>query len=114
MKQAILTLGIIFLLANIAFGLVLNSFDTFNLIFSSGAIVVTTIILLLVDYIKMKDAFRVSLYFINAICGLIEYIIGLVVEHNMPNNWYYVVLIIVLAFQSVLLTATSITSKKIS
>ena len=114
MKQAILTLGIIFLLANIAFGLVLNSFDTFNVIFSSGAIVVTTIILLLVDYIKMKDAFRVSLYFINAICGLIEYIIGLVVQRNMPNNWYYVVLIIVLAFQSVLLTTTNITSKKIS
>lgn len=114
MKQIILTLGIIFLFANIAFGFVLDSFDTFNVIFSSGAIVTTTIIHLLVNYIKMKDAFKVSLYLINVICGLIEYIIGLVVERNMPNNWYYVVLIIVLAFQSVLLTATNITSKKIS
>lgn len=114
MKQAILTLGIIFLLANIAFGLVLDSYDTFNVVFSSGAIVVTTFILLLVDYIRMKDAFKVSLYLINAVCGLIEYIIGLVVERDMPNNWYYVVLIIILAFQSVLLTATNITSKKIS
>lgn len=114
MKQAILTLGIIFLFANIAFGLVLDSFDTFNVVFSSGAIAVTTIILLLVDYIKIKDAFKVSLYFVNAVCGLIEYIIGLIVEHDMPNNWYYAVLIMILAFQSVLLTVTNITSKKIS
>jgi len=114
MKQAILTLGIIFLLANIAFGLVLDSFDIFNVIFSSGAIVVTTIILLLVDYIRMKDAFKVSLYLINAVCGLIEYIIGLVTEREMPNNWYYVILIMILAFQSVLLTVTNITSKRIS
>lgn len=114
MKQAILTLGIIFLLTNTAFGLVLDSYDTFNVVFSSGAIVVTTIILLLTNYIKMNDAFKVSLYLINAVCGLIEYIIGLVVERDMHNNWYYVVLIMILAFQSVLLTATNITSKKIS
>jgi hypothetical protein len=114
MKQIILTLGIIFLFANIAFGFVLASFDTFNVIFSSGAIVTTTIIHLLVNYIKIKDAFKVSLYLINAVCGLIEYIIGLVIERDMPNNWYYVALITILTFQLVLLTATNITSKKIS
>ena len=91
MKQIILTLGIIFLFANIAFGFVLDSFDTFNVIFSSGAIVTTTIIHLLVNYIKMKDAFKVSLYLIN-----------------------YVALITILTFQLVLLTATNITSKKIN
>lgn len=114
MKQVILTLGVVFLLSNIAFGFVLDAFNTFNVAFSSGAIVVTTIILLLVDYIKLKDAFKVSLYLINAVCGLIEYIIGIAVERNMPNNWYYVVLIMILTFQSILLTATNITSKKIS
>ena len=114
MKQVILTLGVILLLANIAFGLVLDSFGIFNVVFSCGAIVVTTIILLLVDYIKMKDAFKVSLYFINAVCGLIEYIIGLVAEHYMLNNWYYLVLIMILAFQTVLLTTTNVISKKIS
>ena len=80
MKQAILIIGSIFLLANIAFGLVLKSFDTFNIFFSSGAIIITTIILLIVDYIKMKDAFKVPLFFVTALCGLIEYIIGLVVK----------------------------------
>lgn len=114
MKQVIFTLGTIFLLTNIAFGLVLDFFDTFNVAFSSGAIVVTTIILLLVNYIKLKDAFKVSLYLINAICGVIEYFIGLLVEHNTPNNWYYVALIIILVFQSILLTTTNIISKKIN
>lgn len=114
MKQAILTIGGIFLLANIAFGLVLSSFETFNVVFSSGAIVITTIILLIVDWIKMKDAFKVSLFLINALCGLIEYIIGLFVKQDMQNNWFYVLLILLLAFQLLLLSATNITSKKIS
>lgn len=112
MKQTILTIGTIFLLTNIAFGFMLNSFDTFNVIFSSGAIVATLIFFLLIDCIKLKDAFKISLYFNSAICGLIEYIIGLVVEHDMPNNWYYVALIVLLAFQLVLLTVANITSKK--
>lgn len=114
MKQFIITLGAIFLLVNIAFGLALKSFETFNLVFSSGVIVATTIILFLVDYIKMKDAFKVSLFLINGICGLIEYIIALVAERDMQNNWYYVVLIIIFAFQLILITTTNITSKKIS
>lgn len=113
MKQLIITLGAIFLFVNIALGLVLKSFETFNLIFSSVIIIATTIILLLVDYIKMKDAFKVSLFLINGICGLIEYIIALVAERDMQNNWYYVLLILIIAFQLILLTATNITSKKI-
>ena len=113
MKQAILTLGTIFLLANIAFGLVLDSYETFNLVFSSGAIVFTTAILLFTNCFKLKDAFRVSLYAINAICGIIEYIISLVAKRDMSNNWYYVLLILIIAFQLILLTATNITSKEI-
>ena len=113
MRQLILTLGTIFLLVNLAFGLVLKLFETFNLIFSSGIIVTTTIILFLVDYIKMKDAFKISMFLVNGVCGLIEYIIALIAEHNMPNNWYYVLLILIIAFQLILLTATNITSKKI-
>lgn len=114
MRQLILTLGAIFLLVNIALGLALKSFETFNLVFSSGVIIATTIILFLVDYIKMKDAFKISLFLINGVCGLIEYVITLIAERNIPNNWYYVVLIVILAFQLILITTTNITSKKIS
>lgn len=114
MRQLILTLGAIFLLVNIALGLALKSFETFNLVFSSGIIIATTIILFLVDYIKMKDAFKISLFLINGVCGLIEYVIALIAERDIPNNWYYVVLIVILAFQLILITTTNITSKKIS
>lgn len=114
MRQLILTLGAIFLLVNIALGLALKSFETFNLVFSSGIIIATTIILFLVDYIKMKNAFKISLFLINGVCGLIEYVIALIAERDIPNNWYYVVLIVILAFQLILITTTNITSKKIS
>ena len=114
MRQLILTLGAIFLLVNLAFGLALKSFEAFNLVFSSGVIVATTIIFFLVDSIKMKDAFKVSLFLINGVCGLIEYVIALIAERDIPNHWYYVVLIVIRAFQLILITTTNITSKKIS
>lgn len=114
MKQIIITLGIIFLLANIAFGLVLESFEGFNLLMSSGVILFTSGILLATEFIKMKVAFKISLHLINCICGIIEYIIALVAKQDIQDNWYYIALIIIIAFQLILITATNVTSKKIS
>ena len=114
MKQIVITLGAIFLLANLAFGLLLDSFDVFNVLMSSGTIVFTTAVLMFVELIKMKDGFKVPLYVINSFCGIVEYIIALIADNDMSNNWFYVLLIIIVAFQLVLLTATNITSKKIS
>lgn len=114
MKQIIITLCIIFLLANLAFGLVLDSFESFNILMSSGVILFTSGILLATEFIKMKDAFKISLHLINCFCGLVEYIIALVAKQDMQNNWFYVALIIIVAFQLVLITATNVTSKKIS
>ena len=114
MKQIVLTLGAIFLFANLAFGLVLESFDAFNLFMSSGVIIFTTIIQLYIELIKMKDGFKVPLYVINSFCGIIEYTIALLAKNDMSNNWFYVVLIIAIAFQLVLLSAANITSKQIN
>lgn len=114
MKQVIITLGIIFLLANLAFGLVLDSFDMFNLLMSSGTIVFTMGALMSIEIIKIKDGFKVPLYIMNSICGVIEYIIALVAKNDMSNNWFYVLLIVIVALQLVLLTATNVTSKKFS
>lgn len=114
MKQIVVTLGAIFLLANLAFGLVLDSFDAFNLLMSSGTIIFTTAVLVSIEFIKIKDGFKVPLYVINSFCGIVEYIIALVAKNDISNNWFYVLLIVIIAFQLVLLTATNVTSKKIS
>lgn len=114
MKQIIITLGAIFLLANLVFGLVLDSFDMFNVLLSCGTIVFTTAVLMSVELIKIKDGFRVPLYVINSFCGIVEYIIALIAKNDMSNNWFYVVLIIAIAFQLVLLSAANITSKQIN
>jgi hypothetical protein len=111
MKQLILTLGIILLLANIALGVIVNAFETFNLFFSCGVIVYTTIILLATCIVNMKDAFKVSLLLINTICGAIGYFIGLIIEQDITNNWCLVLLILIVAFQLILLVATNIFSK---
>ena len=112
MKRLILRLGAILLLANIAFGVVLDAFEKFNLIFSSGIIVYTIIVLLATSIIKMKDAFRVSLLLINVICGVIGYSIGLIVEQRVTDNWCLILLILIVAFQLILLATANSVSKK--
>ena len=114
MKQIVLTLGVIFLFANLAFGIVLDSYDLFNLLMSSGTIIFTTAVLISIEFIKIKDGFKVPLYVINSFCGIVEYIIALVAKNDMSNNWFYVLLIVIVTFQLVLLATTNITSKKIT
>lgn len=113
MKQITLSIGMILLFSNLAFGLVLKSYDVFNLILSSVVIVVTTVLMLLVSYIKMKDGFRIPLYFINAFCGIVEYVIAVIAKHDIGNNWYFAILIIVAALQVILLMSSNAVSKRI-
>lgn len=112
MKQIVITIGAIFLFANLAFALVLDSFGAFNLLISSGVIVFTAVILFAIAFLKIKDGFRVPLYVFNSICGFIEYVIALFARNDMKNNWFYVALILIIVSQFVLLITTSITSKK--
>ena len=114
MKQIIIILGIIFLLVNIAIGLILEYIAVFNLLMSCGVIIFTSIILLIVEFMTMKDGFKIPLFLLNSICGIAEYVVALVSRPDISNNWFYIVLILLITIQLFFLVVTNFTSKKIN
>ena len=55
MKQIIIVIGIIFLVANLLFGLILPFYEVFNLFVSSLVIVATTALLFCLNVVTLKD-----------------------------------------------------------
>lgn len=113
MKQIIIIIGVILLIANLLFGLILSSYEAFNLFVSSLVIAITTILLLCVNIINLKDGFRISLYVLFSLFGIIEFVLSLFSFKAFENNWFLLLIVLFLAIESILLLVTYKASIKI-
>ena len=113
MKQIIIVIGIILLVANLLFGLVLPSYEVFNLFVSSSVIVATTALLFYLNVITLKDGFKISLHVLFSILGAIEFVLSLFSFKTFENNWFLLVIVLSLAVQSIILLIANKVSIKI-
>lgn len=114
MKQSIIIIGSILIIVNIMMGLIISSYGCVNLIFTTILIVLTTIFLLSVNgYLRLKDGYKVSLNVIIPIIGIIEYLIGVFMPSQVSDNWGLIVLLILVAIESIILVAAHISSTEI-
>ena len=105
--------GIILLVANVLFGSILSAYPTFNMGLNCGVIVATTVLLYVLKFIRLKDGYYISLYMLFGILGFIEFILGLFSPQQYTDNWYLIAIILIVAFEAIILTIISITSKSI-
>jgi len=112
MKNITLIIGIILLIANILFGLIISSYQPFNMWLNSGVIVAVTALLFAVGRITLKDAFKISLTFLFGFLGFIEFVLGLFAPQKFADNWYLIVIILFVIFKAIVLITTNIVSKK--
>ena len=113
MKNLTLTVGLIFFVANLLFGLILTAYPTFNVCLNSVVILATTGLLYAMRRIGLRDAFYISLSMIFCFLGFVEFVLGLFAPDRFQNNWYLIVVILLLVFEAVLLTVTHRISKSI-
>lgn len=113
MKQIIIVIGIVLLVANLLFGLILSSYEVFNLFVSSLIIVATTALLFCLNVITLKDGFKISLHVLFFILGAIEFVLSLFLSKTFENNWLLLVIVVSLAIQSIILVATHNVSVKV-
>lgn len=113
MKQIIIVIGIILLVANLLFGLILSSYEVFNLFVSSLVIVATAALLFCLNVIALKDGFKISLHVLFSILGAIEFVLSLFSSKTFENNWFLLVIVLSLAVQSIILLITNKVSIKI-
>jgi len=114
MKNITLIVGIILLVTNLLFGSILSFYPSFNMWLNCGVIAATTALLLILRSIEMKDGYFIPLSMLFSTFGFIEFILGLFAPERYTNNWYLIIIILIVAFQAILLTITHIISKTIN
>ena len=99
---------------NLLFGVILSSYDIFNIVVSSTVIVATGVLLYVADSIHLKDGFKVSLMLLFAMVGVIEFILSLIATNHFTDNWWLILAIGLMAAEIILLIITNSISNKIN
>ena len=113
MKRIILFTCATLLIANMLFCLLLSSYEWFNMLLSSGIIILTGIFMLLIGRLPLKDGFKSSLYVVYPIWGFIELVLSLFSPNQMTDNWVIILLILFALVQGILLFTANVISNKI-
>lgn len=113
MKTVLLFTSAVLLTLNLLFGLILSSYNWFNVAVSSSVIIITVILSLLANGITIKDGFKVSLLILYSVIGIIQYLLAVFMPSVFTDNWCLIAIIVLLGVDILLLAVYSITSKRI-
>lgn len=102
MKLKTLIIGIVLLAANVLFGLLLSSYQAFNVWFTSIVIVINTTLILLTQLIPFRSGFAISLSFLYTFLGAVEFILGLVSHQHIYDNGYVIAVVVLIVLQVLL------------
>lgn len=111
--KKILSIGALLLSLNIVVGLLLSAYSIFNICLNSIIIIVFTLMLLSLHKVNLKDAFKVSLTFIVAFVGIIEYIIGFLSKRELADNYIIITDVILCAICVLLIMLANFISSKV-
>lgn len=113
MKRLNLFIGLLLLVLNVVIGLMMTSYTTFNMILTSGVIVISIALIEILKHIKLKDAFRISLSALFVLFLIINYILGILSPERFQDNGYIIAILIIIAFEMIVLMTTSFVSNKV-
>lgn len=113
MKKTTIIITVILLVLNILLGLLISSFKPFNIVFTSLIILLTGGLIYLLQSITLKDAFAISLSFVYATLGLIEYILAILSPKYIQDNGYVIATTILIVIEGIILLICNLTSNKI-
>ena len=102
--KRILVISVIVLVANLLAGLLITAYSTTNFLFTSLAIVLNGLLL--------ACTHRLTLGFIFAGVGALEFITGFFAPEQRENNWWWLSVVILTAVQAILLFLAIYYSKK--
>ena len=112
MKKLIILTTIILLVVNGLLGLILTAYHSTNVYLNSAVILLTGIVLWMVSYTNLKDAFKISLTSLFAVVGGIEFILGFFAPAEWSNNWFAILVIVVLAIEIIFVLLTNFVTNK--
>lgn len=113
MKNYILVIGGVCIFVNILLGLILTVYQPFSVALNCAVIAINMVLLYVVNTIKLKDAYCISLNCVFPTFALIEFIIGLFSKQDFNDNMALVAIIVLLFVEGIALVSTSVASKHV-
>lgn len=112
MNKSTITFGSLALVTNIILGILISKYALFNVCLNSAIIIVSTILILLVGCLNLKDALKVSLSLLFSVVGLIELICGFLSKDSILDNWVVISCVVLTLLETTLLIAAKYISNK--
>ena len=103
----------ILLAVNLLAGMLLSAYEPFNICFTSIVIIVTTVLICLLDTIRLKTAFAISLCALFLVGGFAGFVLGCVSPSQIEDNGYIIASVFGLAVEIAILIICNFTSKRI-
>ena len=111
MKKIIIFTTLALIAANGLAGLLISSYQPFNAIATSIALLLTGILLYTVARIPLKDAFHVSFVFIISFIGIVLYLLMLFAKPQLHDNWCVIIGAVLLVVETIFTYIAYIVSK---
>lgn len=111
MKNLYLILGAAILVANMLIGMVITSYTLFNVCVNSVVIIANVLMMYAIASSSLSNGFKISLSMLFPLFALIELVLGFAAPDSFENNWYIVVLTIILLVEFILLSVTGVISQ---
>lgn len=108
MKKVILIVAGLMILMNIILSLVIDVYSSIAMLQGCAVVVISSVVLMLVQCLKLSDAYRYSLNTLFSITAIGEWITAFFAPNEMISNWFVIVALIVLILEIVLLVTSNL------
>jgi len=113
MKNLTFIIGLMLILLNLLFGLILSSYATFNMVANCVVIAVNVLLIWLVGSIQLKDGFRISLSVLFPLFAIVEFMSIAFSRPQLEDNGAVIFVLLAIMLQVILLLGTNYVSKTI-
>lgn len=112
MKRLIILTTFIIFVVNGLIGLIITTYQPTNVFLNSVVILLNGVVLWIISSTQLKDAFKISLTSLFAVVGVIEYILGFFASSEWSNNWFAILMIVVLAIEVIVVLMSNYVTNK--
>ena len=102
MKSITLVIGCILIAINLLLGMLLSSYNLFNIWFNTIVLAFTTLFILIIHSIKLLDAVKISLTILFVASGLLKLLLGTIAPEHIQDNLCVIVCIFLTLFEIII------------
>lgn len=107
MKRVILIVAGLMILMNIVLSLVIEAYSSMAMLQGCAVVVISVGILMLVQWLKLSDAYRYSLNTLFSIATIGEWITAFFAPNELTNSWFVIVALVNLILEVLFLVASN-------